>query len=81
MMAWLRNDQFFVCFIARNWSAGQPDNWKHGHGPGEDCAGLIHAGLWNDFHCEDVNSFICEQDVEKGMVNFEPNVFTFIAKT
>ncbi|KAK9403376.1 collectin-12 [Crotalus adamanteus] len=48
-----------------NWSAGQPDNWKHGHGPGEDCAGLIHAGLWNDFHCEDVNSFICEQDVEK----------------
>ncbi|XP_061452693.1 collectin-12 isoform X2 [Rhineura floridana] len=48
-----------------NWSAGQPDNWKHGHGPGEDCAGLIHAGLWNDFHCEDVNSFICEQEMDK----------------
>uniref|UniRef100_A0A8D0DT16 Collectin-12 n=1 Tax=Salvator merianae TaxID=96440 RepID=A0A8D0DT16_SALMN len=47
-----------------NWSAGQPDNWHHGHGPGEDCAGLIHAGLWNDFHCEDVNSFICEQEME-----------------
>ncbi|XP_008106857.2 collectin-12 [Anolis carolinensis] len=48
-----------------NWSAGQPDNWKHGHGPGEDCAGLIHAGLWNDFYCEDVNSFICEQEADK----------------
>ncbi|XP_053103384.1 collectin-12 isoform X1 [Hemicordylus capensis] len=48
-----------------NWSAGQPDNWQHGHGPGEDCAGLIHAGLWNDFHCEDVNNFICEQEMEK----------------
>ncbi|XP_048363882.1 collectin-12 [Sphaerodactylus townsendi] len=48
-----------------NWKAGQPDNWNHGHGPGEDCAGLIHAGLWNDFHCQDVNSFICEKEMDK----------------
>lgn len=48
----------------KNWKAGQPDNWGHGHGPGEDCAGLIYAGQWNDFQCEDVNNFICEKDRE-----------------
>nr|XP_010585424.1 collectin-12 [Loxodonta africana] len=45
----------------KNWKAGQPDNWGHGHGPGEDCAGLIYAGQWNDFQCEDINNFICER--------------------
>lgn len=55
------------CFLVeRNWKIGQPDNWNHGHGPGEDCAGLIYAGLWNDFYCEDVNNFICEKDMDKG---------------
>lgn len=55
------------CFLVeRNWKTGQPDNWSHGHGPGEDCAGLIYAGLWNDFYCEDVNNFICEKDMDKG---------------
>uniref|UniRef100_A0A6I8PGA0 Collectin-12 n=1 Tax=Ornithorhynchus anatinus TaxID=9258 RepID=A0A6I8PGA0_ORNAN len=49
-----------------NWKNGQPDNWGRGHGPGEDCAGLIYAGLWNDFQCEDINSFICEKDRETG---------------
>lgn len=53
-------------FVERNWKTGQPDNWSHGHGPGEDCAGLIYAGLWNDFYCEDVNNFICEKDMDKG---------------
>ncbi|XP_067403047.1 collectin-12 [Emydura macquarii macquarii] len=48
-----------------NWKSGQPDNWSTGQGPGEDCAGLISAGLWNDFHCGDVNSFICEKDMDK----------------
>uniref|UniRef100_A0A452IQ96 Collectin-12 n=1 Tax=Gopherus agassizii TaxID=38772 RepID=A0A452IQ96_9SAUR len=48
-----------------NWKSGQPDNWSTGQGPGEDCAGLISAGLWNDFQCEDVNSFICEKDMDK----------------
>nr|XP_045374808.1 collectin-12 [Camelus bactrianus] len=48
----------------KNWKPGQPDNWGHGHGPGEDCAGLIYAGQWNDFQCEDVNNFICEKDRE-----------------
>ncbi|XP_049626001.1 collectin-12 [Suncus etruscus] len=48
----------------KNWKTGQPDNWGHGHGPGEDCAGLISAGQWNDFQCEDVNKFICEKDRE-----------------
>ncbi|XP_043834565.1 collectin-12 [Dromiciops gliroides] len=47
-----------------NWKTGQPDNWGHGHGPGEDCAGLIYAGFWNDFQCEDINNFICEKDRE-----------------
>lgn len=55
------------CFsVERNWKIGQPDNWSHGHEPGEDCAGLIYAGLWNDFYCEDVNNFICEKDMDKG---------------
>lgn len=54
------------CFLKRNWKAGQPDNWGHGHGPGEDCAGLIYAGQWNDFQCEDINNFICEKDRETG---------------
>ncbi|KAM4688322.1 collectin-12 [Discoglossus pictus] len=49
----------------KNWKAGQPDNWAHEQGPGEDCAGLIYSGLWNDFHCEDFNNFICEKPMEK----------------
>ncbi|CAH2284903.1 collectin-12 [Pelobates cultripes] len=44
-----------------NWKPGQPDNWAHDEGPGEDCAGLINAALWNDFHCHDFNNFICEK--------------------
>lgn len=50
-----------------NWKEGQPDNWQHGHGPGEDCAGIIHAGLWNDFYCDDINRVICEKenDIDK----------------
>ncbi|XP_077365126.1 collectin-12-like isoform X1 [Festucalex cinctus] len=43
------------------WKPGQPDNWGHGHERGEDCAGLIHDGLWNDFFCEDLISYICQK--------------------
>ncbi|KAJ8419192.1 hypothetical protein AAFF_G00006910 [Aldrovandia affinis] len=46
------------------WKPGQPDNWSHGHQNGEDCAGLIHQGLWNDFFCDDLNGIICERDLE-----------------
>ncbi|XP_029978981.1 collectin-12 [Sphaeramia orbicularis] len=46
------------------WKPGQPDNWGHGHEMGEDCAGLIHEGLWNDFFCEDLISYICEKEME-----------------
>ncbi|KAG2458220.1 COL12 protein, partial [Polypterus senegalus] len=49
-----------------NWKEGQPDNWSHGHEHGEDCAGLIHGGLWNDFFCDDINKVICEKDNDKG---------------
>ncbi|XP_068093335.1 collectin-12 isoform X2 [Hyperolius riggenbachi] len=49
-----------------NWKPGQPDNWTPESGPGEDCAGLIYSGLWNDFHCEDFNNFICEKPKDKG---------------
>lgn len=48
----------------RNWKPGQPDNWGHSHEAGEDCAGLIHEGLWNDFFCEDHISYICEKQTE-----------------
>jgi hypothetical protein len=54
------------CFVKRNWKAGQPDNWGSGHGPGEDCAGLIYAGQWNDFQCDEINNFICEKEREAG---------------
>lgn len=65
------------CFLVeRNWKIGQPDNWSHGHGPGEDCAGLIYAGLWNDFYCEDVNNFICEKDMDKGKQGTQSDHFT-----
>ncbi|XP_061522750.1 collectin-12-like isoform X2 [Phycodurus eques] len=43
------------------WKPGQPDNWGHGHESGENCAGLIHEGLWNDFFCEDLISYICQK--------------------
>ncbi|XP_077480960.1 collectin-12-like [Stigmatopora argus] len=43
------------------WKPGQPDNWGHGHESGENCAGLIHDGLWNDFSCEDLISYICQK--------------------
>nr|XP_057916504.1 collectin-12-like isoform X2 [Doryrhamphus excisus] len=46
------------------WKAGQPDNWGHGHESGEDCAGLIHQALWNDFSCEDLINYICEKQQE-----------------
>ncbi|KAM8966905.1 collectin-12 [Pelodytes ibericus] len=48
-----------------NWKPGQPDNWTPEQGPGEDCAGLIYSGLWNDFHCQDYNNYICEQAMDK----------------
>lgn len=50
--------------VFTKWKPGQPDNWGHGHETGEDCAGLIHEGLWNDFFCEDLISYICEKDME-----------------
>uniref|UniRef100_A0A8D3EBR6 Collectin-12 n=1 Tax=Scophthalmus maximus TaxID=52904 RepID=A0A8D3EBR6_SCOMX len=46
------------------WKPGQPDNWGQGNQLGEDCAGLIHEGLWNDFFCEDLISYICEKEME-----------------
>uniref|UniRef100_W5KIL3 Collectin-12 n=1 Tax=Astyanax mexicanus TaxID=7994 RepID=W5KIL3_ASTMX len=46
------------------WRIGQPDNWSHGHEDGEDCAGLVHGGLWNDFFCEDPFSAICERAID-----------------
>nr|XP_015209904.1 PREDICTED: collectin-12 isoform X1 [Lepisosteus oculatus] len=48
-----------------NWKTGQPDNWSHGHEKGEDCAGLIHDGYWNDFFCDEINSVVCEKDMEE----------------
>ncbi|XP_037613148.1 LOW QUALITY PROTEIN: collectin-12-like [Sebastes umbrosus] len=50
------------------WKPGQPDDWGHGHEIGEDCAGLIHEGLWNDFFCEDLISYICEKEMETSML-------------
>ncbi|KAM6978038.1 collectin-12-like isoform 2-T2 [Aplochiton taeniatus] len=46
------------------WKPGQPDNWGHGHETGEDCGGLIHDGLWNDFFCGELISYICEKEIE-----------------
>lgn len=53
------------CLPCRKWKPGQPDDWGHGHDVGEDCAGLTHEGLWNDFFCEDLISYICEKDREE----------------
>ncbi len=53
-----------LLFACRKWKPGQPDNWGHGNEVGEDCAGLIHEGLWNDFFCEDLISYICEKEME-----------------
>ncbi|KAF7213448.1 collectin-12 [Nothobranchius furzeri] len=47
----------------KKWKPGQPDNWGHNHESGEDCAGFIHEGLWNDFFCEDLISYICEKEM------------------
>lgn len=69
-------NNIYCFFVERNWKTGQPDNWNHGHGPGEDCAGLIYAGLWNDFYCEDVNNFICEKDMDKGKQGIWFDYFT-----
>ncbi|XP_066537237.1 collectin-12-like isoform X2 [Hoplias malabaricus] len=49
---------------AFTWRPGQPDNWSHGHEDGEDCAGLVHGGLWNDFYCDDRLGSICERVTE-----------------
>ncbi|XP_068604966.1 collectin-12-like [Brachionichthys hirsutus] len=57
--------------VFKNWKAGQPDNWTHGHDEGEDCAGLIHDANWNDFYCTDRIGFICERasDCQSVVVN------------
>ncbi|XP_037131944.1 collectin-12 isoform X2 [Syngnathus acus] len=47
--------------VFKKWNPGQPDNWTHGHVHGEDCAGLILNGNWNDFFCTERLGFICEQ--------------------
>lgn len=48
------------------WKPGQPDNWGHGHDiSGEDCAGLVHEALWNDFFCQDLIFYICEKEQEQ----------------
>lgn len=47
----------------KKWGLGQPDNWSHGHDEGEDCAGLVTGGNWNDFYCHDQLGFICERAV------------------
>lgn len=48
------------------WKPGQPDNWGHGHDiSGEDCAGLVHDALWNDFFCQDLISYICEKELQQ----------------
>ncbi|CAL8313753.1 unnamed protein product [Merluccius merluccius] len=46
------------------WKQDQPDNWSYGHEEGEDCAGILNDGLWNDFYCEDLMNFICEKPME-----------------
>ncbi|CAL8293593.1 unnamed protein product [Lota lota] len=46
------------------WKQGQPDNWSYGHEEGEDCAGILNDGLWNDFYCEDLMNYICEKPME-----------------
>ena len=56
-----------LLFACRKWKPGQPDNWGYGHEIGEDCAGLIHEGLWNDFLCDDLISYICETENETCM--------------
>lgn len=57
-----------LLFACRMWKPGQPDNWGHGHDiSGEDCGGLIHEALWNDFFCEDLISYICEKELELRM--------------
>ncbi|XP_075903488.1 collectin-12-like isoform X2 [Nelusetta ayraudi] len=55
------------------WKPGQPDNWSHGHEEGEDCAGLIHEGLWNDFACDDLISYICEKGQEESPAAARPS--------
>lgn len=47
--------------VFTNWRSGQPDNWGHGHEQGEDCAGMIHGGQWNDLYCDELHSLICEK--------------------
>ena len=48
----------------RMWKQDQPDNWSYGHEEGEDCAGILNDGLWNDFYCEDLMNYICEKPME-----------------
>ncbi|XP_053353501.1 collectin-12-like [Clarias gariepinus] len=58
---WLWEDGSEPTF--RNWRSGQPDNWGHGNTEGEDCAGLVYGGKWNDFPCNDQLGLICERAV------------------
>ncbi|XP_061695547.1 collectin-12-like [Syngnathoides biaculeatus] len=50
--------------VFKKWNPGQPDNWTRGHEHGEDCAGLIQNGNWNDFYCTERLGFICERTAE-----------------
>ncbi|XP_059900474.1 collectin-12-like isoform X2 [Gadus macrocephalus] len=46
------------------WKQDQPDNWSDVQNEGEDCAGILNDGLWNDFYCEDLMNYICEKPME-----------------
>ncbi|XP_062568492.1 perlucin-like [Saccostrea cucullata] len=51
-----------------HWFPGQPDNTRDQRS--EDCVHMhaLMGFLWNDFHCNAANNFICEQEMNVGML-------------
>ena len=50
------------------WAAGEPNNWDHGDGAGEDCAHFFSSSLLNDNNCASTMNFICAYTIQKWLV-------------
>ena len=54
----------------RNWEPGQPDNWQGAPAGTEDCAEFYegYPGTWNDQTCGYTRFYVCERDVNAGII-------------
>jgi hypothetical protein len=56
----MRNEDDWCLAGYANWHADQPDNWSGMGQDGEHCGQMYSDGTWNDQHCDDERSYVCD---------------------